>query len=301
MRLVGPINTDDGVLVLPIEAKGAEGSQPAAKAQFRQKYSACKRTARASEIGAEERRPADTQTSRRMQNCRGHVRPAHSRCKTHTCSRCKIHTCSCCTNRACSRRKTHTCSREESAGYPRQRADNAGRQSSRLDLGNNRGSLKRNGTSDISFEYASRLRGSAGRTSRRSGSSRSPSTGLRRRTCRAVKLLAFIVHSPALDGVRQKELPQCPYLRQSAPFLCVLLEFPLAIVQRAHFARLEPSRNAVLVERVLDSVSPDDKSRATLHAPQATVHSSAPVVLELAWHSMHMSMMWLRQIAQLST
>lgn len=42
-------------------------------------------------------------------------------------------------------------------------------------------------------------------------------------------------------------------------------------------------------------------SLLTLHTPQATVHSSLVADAWLAWHSMHRSMMWFRQIAQLST
>merc|ERR1719211_473727 len=43
------------------------------------------------------------------------------------------------------------------------------------------------------------------------------------------------------------------------------------------------------------------KWKAWLHIPQATVHSSLVALAWLAWHSMHRSMMWLRQMAQLST
>ena len=39
----------------------------------------------------------------------------------------------------------------------------------------------------------------------------------------------------------------------------------------------------------------------TLQIPQATVHSSLVAEAWLAWQSMHRSMMWLRQMAQLST
>lgn len=39
----------------------------------------------------------------------------------------------------------------------------------------------------------------------------------------------------------------------------------------------------------------------TLQMPQATVHSSLVALAWLAWQSMHRSMMWLRQMAQLST
>merc|ERR1719340_127536 len=43
------------------------------------------------------------------------------------------------------------------------------------------------------------------------------------------------------------------------------------------------------------------KWKAWLHIPQATVHSSLVALAWLAWHSMQRSMMWLRQMAQLST
>lgn len=43
------------------------------------------------------------------------------------------------------------------------------------------------------------------------------------------------------------------------------------------------------------------KKKLTLQTPQATVHSSLVADAWLAWHSIHKSMMWLRQIAQLST
>lgn len=39
----------------------------------------------------------------------------------------------------------------------------------------------------------------------------------------------------------------------------------------------------------------------TLQTPQATVHSSLVADAWLAWHSMHKSIMWFRQMAQLST
>lgn len=39
----------------------------------------------------------------------------------------------------------------------------------------------------------------------------------------------------------------------------------------------------------------------TLQMPHATVHSSLVAEAWFAWHSMQRSMMWLRQIAQLST
>lgn len=47
--------------------------------------------------------------------------------------------------------------------------------------------------------------------------------------------------------------------------------------------------------------SPNFTCLLTLHTPQATVHSSLVAEAWLAWHSMHKSMMWFLQIAQLST
>lgn len=43
------------------------------------------------------------------------------------------------------------------------------------------------------------------------------------------------------------------------------------------------------------------RKKLTLQIPHATVHSSLVVVAWLAWQSMHRSIMWLRQMAQLST
>merc|ERR1719317_467914 len=43
------------------------------------------------------------------------------------------------------------------------------------------------------------------------------------------------------------------------------------------------------------------KWKAWLHIPQATVHSSLVALAWFAWHSMHRSMIWFLQIAQLST
>lgn len=39
----------------------------------------------------------------------------------------------------------------------------------------------------------------------------------------------------------------------------------------------------------------------TLHTPQATVHSSLVADAWFAWHSIHRSIIWFRQMAQLST
>jgi hypothetical protein len=55
---------------------------------------------------------------------------------------------------------------------------------------------------------------------------------------------------------------------------------------------------------VLSWVSMNHRSlvaERTLQMPQATVHSSLVAEAWLAWHSMQRSMMWLRQMAQLST
>jgi hypothetical protein len=84
----------------------------------------------------------------------------------------------------------------------------------------------------------------------------------------------------------------------------VLLELPVPVVQRADLARLEPSRDAVEVERMLVDVSHvwrTVRHALTLQMPQATVHSSLVAEAWFAWHSMQRSMMWLRQMAQLST
>lgn len=74
----------------------------------------------------------------------------------------------------------------------------------------------------------------------------------------------------------------------------VLLEFPVTIIEGAHLAGLEPSRNAVEVESMLgwlatmgtgmlfESVS----IQHTLQMPHATVHSSLVADAWLAWHSM---------------
>ena len=51
---------------------------------------------------------------------------------------------------------------------------------------------------------------------------------------------------------------------------------------------------------ILPKPSPQKDIR-TLQIPHATVHSSLVAEAWLAWQSMHRSMMWLRQMAQLST
>lgn len=93
--------------------------------------------------------------------------------------------------------------------------------------------------------------------------------------------------------------------------VAVLLELPLSVVQWAHLARLQPTRDAVEMEGVLKGKRKEwvlfglanefQGICLTLQTPQATVHSSLVADAWLAWHSMHRSMMWFRQIAQLST
>merc|ERR1719251_392413 len=53
--------------------------------------------------------------------------------------------------------------------------------------------------------------------------------------------------------------------------------------------------------RVLSQREMQWKWKAWLHMPHATVHSSLVAEAWLAWHSMHRSMMWFLQMAQLST
>jgi hypothetical protein len=81
-------------------------------------------------------------------------------------------------------------------------------------------------------------------------------------------------------------------LRIAAALPTILLELPVSVVERADLASLEPSRNAVEVECVLQR----RVSRAaaglgmpqlrTLQIPQATVHSSLVAEAWFAWHSM---------------
>lgn len=102
-----------------------------------------------------------------------------------------------------------------------------------------------------------------------------------------------------------------PYLTPPAPsqmqiLTTIFLEFPIAVVERANLAGLQPSRDAVEVERVLCTmlvyVSLRSNSQIrTLQIPQATVHSSLAAEAWLAWHSIQRSMIWFRQMAQLST
>lgn len=53
--------------------------------------------------------------------------------------------------------------------------------------------------------------------------------------------------------------------------------------------------------RVFNHLEIQWKWKAWLQTPQATVHSSLVAEAWLAWHSMHKSIMWFLQIAQLST
>ncbi len=60
---------------------------------------------------------------------------------------------------------------------------------------------------------------------------------------------------------------------------------------------------ACLSKRVSNTVDglKRPKGFPTLQIPQATVHSSLVAEAWFAWHSMQRSMMWFRQMAQLST
>jgi hypothetical protein len=88
----------------------------------------------------------------------------------------------------------------------------------------------------------------------------------------------------------------------------VLLELPVSVVERAYLSGLEPSRDAVEVECVLQrgdrQVSYDihglgwggsghrfGGGRRTLQIPHATVHSSLVDEPWFAWHSMPMVVM----------
>jgi hypothetical protein len=76
----------------------------------------------------------------------------------------------------------------------------------------------------------------------------------------------------------------------------VLLELPVAVVERADLSCLEPSRDAVEVEGMLQPMLATMRSsscgqRLTLQIPHATVHSSLVAEAWLAWHSMQRSMM----------
>lgn len=57
----------------------------------------------------------------------------------------------------------------------------------------------------------------------------------------------------------------------------------------------------VLESRVSRNVNAWRMVKLTLQIPQATVHSSDVAEAWFAWQSMHKSMIWLRQMAQLST
>lgn len=102
----------------------------------------------------------------------------------------------------------------------------------------------------------------------------------------------------------------------------IFLELPVPVVERTDLTRLEPAGNAVEVEcmlwgcvsRALYLSIPRSLNhrlriptklprsrRLTLQIPQATVHSSLVALAWLAWQSIHRSMMWFLQMAQLST
>lgn len=65
------------------------------------------------------------------------------------------------------------------------------------------------------------------------------------------------------------------------------------------------SGNGMRAERQNEPINHRDKVNLkltlTLQTPQATVHSSEDAEAWFAWHSMQRSMMWFRQMAQLST
>lgn len=97
-------------------------------------------------------------------------------------------------------------------------------------------------------------------------------------------------------------------VEQHSGLVTVLLELPFSVVERADLTSLQPARDAVEVESVLKWKDVNIIlylgqliRRLTLQTPQATVHSSLVALAWLAWHSMQRSIMWLRQIAQLST
>ena len=57
---------------------------------------------------------------------------------------------------------------------------------------------------------------------------------------------ALVSHKPCNRAMSPQE-----DRRNSACLATILLEFPVAVVERAHLARLEPARDAVEVEGVL--------------------------------------------------
>lgn len=72
--------------------------------------------------------------------------------------------------------------------------------------------------------------------------------------------------------------------------------------------RISHGAEKMLTKRVLRKWWPvagpakeEATTKLTLQTPQATVHSSLVADAWFAWHSMHKSIMWLRQMAQLST
>ena len=58
---------------------------------------------------------------------------------------------------------------------------------------------------------------------------------------------------------------------------------------------------SIQVPKFISNLEMQWKWKAWLQVPHATVHSSLLAPDWLAWHSMHRSIMWLRQMAQLST
>merc|ERR1719317_1848131 len=79
---------------------------------------------------------------------------------------------------------------------------------------------------------------------------------------------------------------------------CSTVEF---IFYRPYFWNSQSRLHRGQTFLVLSHLEMQWKWKAWLHIPQATVHSSLVALAWLAWHSMHRSMMWFRQMAQLST
>ena len=88
--------------------------------------------------------------------------------------------------------------------------------------------------------------------------------------------------------------------------MSVLLELPVPVVEGADLPGLQPAGDAVEVEGVV--THPPGNRALLARGARLDQHSGIEDVYFifvygtwLAWHSMHRSMMWLRQMAQLST
>jgi len=89
-----------------------------------------------------------------------------------------------------------------------------------------------------------------------------------------------------------------PFIRTSyQSFLTILQTIP----HRPYFWNSQSLLSSGQTCRVLSQREMQWKWKAWLQIPQATVHSSFTAEAWFAWHSIHRSMIWLRQIAQLST